>query len=159
MSETSDKAKNNFLSGISCSQSVFGAFAEEYGIDPELAYRIASSFGGGIAHTGGLCGAVTGSLMSLGLKYGKPRAMTPEEKGKLDAKAQEFMRRFQEENKSMKCRELLGYNVGIPEEKAECMAKGVTRKRCPNFIEKATKILEELIMEEKENKESDSNHD
>ncbi len=145
MGKIAETAKERFLGGSSCSQSMFSSFAEYYGVDKEVAYRIASGFGGGVAHTGGLCGAVTGGLMALGLKYGKPRAMTPEEKSVLDAKAHEFMRRYKEKHNAIECKHLLGYNVGVPEEKAECMAKGVIKKRCPHFIQYAAEQLEELM--------------
>ncbi len=150
MSDTPKKARENFVSGSSCAQSVFGAFAEEFGIDPELAYKIASSFGGGIAHTGELCGAITGSLMALGMKYGQSRAMTQEEKNTIDAKAVEFMNRFKEKFGASKCKHLLGYNVGVPEDRAYCAEHGIQRKKCPDFIENASEILEDIMNNEDE---------
>ena len=60
-----------FMNGCNCSQAVLTAFCEEYGIDKKLAMRIACPFGGGMGHTGQVCGAVSGALLVLGLKYGQ----------------------------------------------------------------------------------------
>ena len=43
-----EKAMSLFKEGYNCSQSVFGAFAEELGLDFETALKISSSFGGGM---------------------------------------------------------------------------------------------------------------
>ena len=63
-------AHSRFSEGYSCSQSVLAAFAPELGLDADAALRVSAAFGGGMGRTGGTCGAVTGALMALGLKYG-----------------------------------------------------------------------------------------
>ena len=63
-------ARSRFSEGFSCSQSVLAAFAPELGLDADAALRVSAAFGGGMGRTGGPCGAVTGALMVLGLKYG-----------------------------------------------------------------------------------------
>jgi C_GCAxxG_C_C family probable redox protein len=62
-----DFFKNNF----NCSQSVLCAFAPDLGISRESSMKIASAFGAGIGRRQLTCGAVTGALMALSLKYGK----------------------------------------------------------------------------------------
>lgn len=49
-----------------CAQAVVMAFAEEAGLDDEMAYKIAANFGAGMK-TAGTCGAITGGLMALGI--------------------------------------------------------------------------------------------
>ena len=41
------KARELFMSGYNCSQSVFLAYADLYGIDPKLASTIVAPLGGG----------------------------------------------------------------------------------------------------------------
>ena len=76
-----ERAKENFQSGYSCAQAVFLACTEDMGLDTETRARIASSFGGGMGGMRQVCGAVSGMLMALGLKYGyadpKDRAGRP----------------------------------------------------------------------------------
>lgn len=40
-------ASQNYQNGYTCSQAVFSAFAEEMGVNLELAYRMFEGFGGG----------------------------------------------------------------------------------------------------------------
>ena len=50
-----------------CAQSVFTAYAEDFGIDKNQALSLAVGFGGGMGRTQDVCGAVTGAIMVLGL--------------------------------------------------------------------------------------------
>ena len=65
-----------------CSQAVLAAFAEELGMTKKQALRVAACFGGGMCKAE-VCGACTGALMALGLKYGMC------EDGDLDSKERE----------------------------------------------------------------------
>ena len=64
------KAVELFERGFRCSQAVFAAFAEQFGITEKQALQIGACFGGGM-NKGEVCGACTGALMVLGLKYGQ----------------------------------------------------------------------------------------
>lgn len=145
MSNRIEKAEESFEEGCSCSQSIFSAFAEDLGLDKEQALKIASSFGGGMAHLGETCGVVTGALMTIGLKYGKPRAMTSEEKNIIDDKAHKFIKEFKAKHGSIKCKDLLGYDISVPEQRQECIAKQLTKKECPKFVRTSAEILEDLL--------------
>lgn len=74
MSERSEYAVELFRKGFSCSQSVFAAYSDLFGLDQKTALRISDGFGGGIARRQDLCGAVSGAVMLLGLRYGRTRA-------------------------------------------------------------------------------------
>lgn len=58
-----------FESGYNCSQSVFMAYSDLYGIDTGTAGKLATSFGGGMGRLREVCGAVSGMFMVLGLEY------------------------------------------------------------------------------------------
>ena len=62
-----EKAKENFMAGYNCAQSVFLAFCDETGLDRETAARLASSFGGGMGRLREVCGAVSGMFMAAGM--------------------------------------------------------------------------------------------
>ncbi len=79
----SECSEQCFLSGFNCAQAVFSTFSGQLGLEPELALRIAGSFGGGMGHIGETCGAVTGAFMLIGLKHGKVRADDNESKNLL----------------------------------------------------------------------------
>ncbi|MFZ5631777.1 MAG: C-GCAxxG-C-C family protein [Bacillota bacterium] len=63
-------AVSSFQEGALCSQALFSTCAVKLGLDRETAMKIATPFGGGMARLGETCGAVTGALMVIGLKYG-----------------------------------------------------------------------------------------
>lgn len=69
-----DKAEAIFAQGFNCAQAVFGAFAEEMGMDMAQAMRVASSLGGGLGGTGEVCGAALGMLLAIGMGKGYAQA-------------------------------------------------------------------------------------
>lgn len=74
MSERVKCAEDMFNKGYVCSQAVFAAFSDMFGLDKEMALRIGNGFGGGIARKQEICGAVSGAIMVIGLKHGKVEA-------------------------------------------------------------------------------------
>jgi C_GCAxxG_C_C family probable redox protein len=58
-----------FEEGYNCSQAVFMAYSDKYGIDNQTAAKLASSFGGGMGRLREVCGAVSGMFLVLGLHY------------------------------------------------------------------------------------------
>ena len=140
--DKSIKAKNRFEQSFSCSQAVFSTLAPELGIPEDMALKIASAFGGGISRQGEVCGAVTGALMTLGLKYGSD---APDNDAAIREASQELMRRFKEENGSILCRELLGYRLNISEEREKAKESGVFSTVCPHLVHHATVLTEEIL--------------
>ena len=72
-SKRAEEAVACFKSDFSCSQAVFSVYAEQLGLDKQVALKISCAFGGGMARMAETCGAVTGALMVIGLKHGKAR--------------------------------------------------------------------------------------
>lgn len=128
--------------GLDCSQIVFGTFSPEFGLESDAAEKIAAAFGGGMFQ-GETCGAVSGALMALGLKYGHDAGSDPEVKERMQAKTAEFQKRFAEKNGTCICRELLGYK--IPEEMESIMAENKFGTVCPYLIRDAINICEEML--------------
>ena len=60
-----------FYNGYNCAQSVLSVFAEDLGMSKDACLKLASPFGSGIAYMQETCGAVSGALMAIGLKYGR----------------------------------------------------------------------------------------
>jgi len=138
-------AVETFRSGFSCSQAVFAAFAEELGLDREKALRIAQPFGGGIARTGSMCGAVSGAILAIGLKYGRSRLEDEAAREKTYALVREFMERFGERRGSLLCRELIGVDLSAPGGHAEAERRGVFEEICSRLVAEAAEILEAIL--------------
>ena len=64
-----EKAMKIFYEKFNCSQAVLGAYAEDYGLTIDQAMKVAACFSGGV-RKGEVCGAVSGAIMVIGLKYG-----------------------------------------------------------------------------------------
>lgn len=136
-----DQAVDYFKSGLSCSQAMLLAFGQEFGVDKTLALKISTPFSGGMARMCQTCGAVTGALIVLGLKY----ATGKEAKEKLFALENAFANKFKSRNNSLNCKELLGYDLGNPEERKEFANKKLNETLCQKFVKDASEILEEIL--------------
>jgi C_GCAxxG_C_C family probable redox protein len=115
------------------------------GLDEPTAFRLACGFGGGCARLGLTCGAVTGALMVIGLKYGKVKADDDEAKEQTYALVQEFSMQFAARNKSLNCTELLGYDLGTPEGRAKAKEQNLLVTVCEKLVRDAVEILEEVL--------------
>ncbi|MGN0537458.1 MAG: C-GCAxxG-C-C family (seleno)protein [Acutalibacteraceae bacterium] len=141
-----EKSANYFKNGFNCSQAVFATFAGDFGLSEEMALKVATQFGGG-ARKGEMCGAVSGALMVLGLKFGHYNYNAPEEKRNAYKIAEEFMNRFIEKNGTVVCRELLGYDVSKQEDMLKIKELGLFKSICPKMIQCATEIVEQMLQE------------
>ncbi len=139
-----EAAVSRFAQGWNCSQAVLSAYAEKLGLDENTSLRIAAGFGGGMGRMAEACGAVTGALMTLGLKYG---GTTPDRQAKEMAYQQvrEFAARFKARHGSLCCRELLGCDIGTAEGLELAMQQSLFTNVCPQFVRAAAEILEELL--------------
>ena len=141
----SDRAVAVLNDGFNCAQSVFSVFAPGLGLEKGKAARIASAFGGGMARGGGTCGAVTGAFMVLGLKYGSSRPRDKERKEKSYEIAREFMRRFNERDGTVVCRDLLGCDISTPEGFARAKERGLFDTVCAKLVKDSVEILEDML--------------
>jgi C_GCAxxG_C_C family probable redox protein len=131
--------------GFNCSQAVLSAFAPDLGLDREVALRVSSVFGAGIGRTGQTCGAVSGALMAIGLKYGSINPEDKTTKERVYALGREFVRQFRARNGTTLCPELLGYDVGTPEGLQAVREKGLVATVCTPAVQDAAEILERLL--------------
>lgn len=139
--KNSEKALENFKTGCNCSQAVALAFASEVGVDDKTVLKAMAGFGGGIGRTDQICGAVSGAVMIIGLKY----ATGPERKELVYAKVKELTEKFKARNKTVSCTGLLGCNMSTPEGLEEAKKKEAHTKICPKFVQDAAEILEKIL--------------
>lgn len=139
-----EKARELFLSGCSCSQAVLGAFAEELGLDNDTAMKLASSFGGGMGGTRSVCGAVTGMLMVVGLKWGYSDVGNQEEKTAHYARTRQLIDAFTGEHTTTVCRELLAHLGELKKDPSARTAQYYKERPCAMFVETAARLLDEM---------------
>jgi len=126
----------------SCSQAIFatyGEFLSSGSLDLKTCMNLASGFGGGIASNGNVCGALTGAVMALGLKYGG--SMMEE---KVFQATNTLFDNFSNRHGSVLCKELIKFDLRAAQDVKEAFEKGAF-KNCPKYVEDVAEILETLI--------------
>jgi hypothetical protein len=83
--------------------------------------------------------------MVIGLKYGKAAPKDNPAWDKTHAIVQQFIREFTMKNGSVNCTELLGYNLGNPEEYAQARERKFFVTKCPALVRSAVEILERIV--------------
>ena len=138
-----EKAKTLFHQGFNCSQAVFAACADIYGIEDEtLALRLAASFGGGIGRMRQTCGAACGMFMLAGLENGSAIEGDAEGKKNNYTLVQDLAAKFKDENGSLICSELLGIAPKPQEPTPEARTEAYYQKRpCVEMVASAVRIF------------------
>jgi C_GCAxxG_C_C family probable redox protein len=140
-----DDALERFKSGFTCSASVLSVFSDELGLDEKTAKKISCGFGAGISRTGKICGAVSGAVMVIGLKYGKSERGDDAATEKTRSLVREFIREFSEKNGSVNCSRLLGYDLSDPLEFEKARASGLFQTRCFDLVRDSVELLEKIL--------------
>ncbi|MFW9976139.1 MAG: C-GCAxxG-C-C family protein [Candidatus Thorarchaeota archaeon] len=125
-----------------CAQAIFATYAEHLDsgkVDFETSMKISSAFSGGVARTGNICGAVTGALMVLGLKYGG----SPME-AKVNEAAVKLMDEFNAMNRTTICRELIDHDLRSDADVKRAFEVGAF-KNCPKYVEDVSEILDKML--------------
>jgi C_GCAxxG_C_C family probable redox protein len=147
MNTNADNAVAMFDQGFNCAQAVLACCGQRFGLSREAACHVAQAFGGGMCFLDQTCGAVTGAVMVIGLKHGKTGA-DDGPKHEAQRLAQEFAKGFVARNGSIRCSQLLGYNLNKPEELGQARALGLFRTVCPKLVRDAAEIVDQLLENE-----------
>lgn len=143
------RAVENFMQGYGCSQSVVAAFADLYGVDEELANKIAAGFGGGVGRMRMMCGAVSGIVILAGLECGQTEGADKEGKAACYKLVQQLLAKSKEQNGSLICAELLGLNGNAKAQSSyvpsERTAEYYKSRPCAAKVESAARIFAEYL--------------
>lgn len=163
-----EKAVRLFQEGYNCSQAVFAAYADQYGIEEETALKISASFGGGMGRMREVCGAVSGMFLVAGLETGTADGKDAEGKKANYDMVQALAAEYRKRNGSIICKELLGL-VPMPQsaeqgkEEGELTAAQFTdttpeartkeyyqKRPCVELVGQACEILDQILFQEKQ---------
>ena len=137
------RAVELFKQGYNCSQSVFAACADLYGVtDESLALRLSASFGGGIGRMRMVCGAASGMFLLAGLHNGSATPHDNDGKMANYAFVQNLAGQFKGKYGSLICAELLGL-APKPEEPrpAERTPQYYEKRPCSEMVAEAVRIF------------------
>ena len=142
-----EKAEQLLHQKYHCSQALFGAFAEDFGLDLKTAFKISTCFGGGMRQ-GGTCGCITAALLVIGMALGFYDAQDQEREVYGNKKTEEFIRLFTERmDGAVNCRDILGRDISKPEGIAAIRSEGLILQKCPKAIHISIEILEDMLKE------------
>jgi len=131
-----------FTTGYYCAESVLLAIAEGRGDAMTLLQRLASGFCAGMGRTGGVCGAVAGGIMAIGLIHGRSDNQTAPDP--VYQKVQQLIAAFEERFGSTNCRVLTGCDL-LTTAGQQKFKDEKTIESCKVFTEAATEIAMALI--------------
>ncbi len=143
-----EQAAEYMRGGLNCAQSVVKAFSAELGAEEDAVVRMASSFGGGMARNGYVCGAVSGAAIVLGARYGFSDPAESGARAKIAAKVNALIAQFQKANGAVLCRELLSIDPKNPEDWKRVGEAGVFANQCPLYVQSAAQLVEEILKEQ-----------
>jgi C_GCAxxG_C_C family probable redox protein len=136
-------AVERFREGYNCAQSVLLTMFEHWNGKNELVPKVATAFGAGIGRCGSICGALTGGVLAISIKYGT-NEHSMQKRLKAYNIAKKFYEHFEVENGSVLCRELIGYDLSDPEQQEKARKADVFEEKCTAFVRKAVEILLEV---------------
>lgn len=118
-------------SGCNCAMAVGCAFCPEAGTDEATMKTLVRRYGGGAYK---YCGALLGAAAAMNMSRGSLAEDKPADlNGAAAEDIAELMRRFEEKNGSVFCRELKGRDTGV------------VLRSCRGCVEDAAEIAEELM--------------
>ncbi|WP_236848144.1 C-GCAxxG-C-C family (seleno)protein [Chlorobaculum limnaeum] len=125
---------------------MFAAFRRAEVLDEASALRMATVFGGGVAGAGGgLCGAVSGALLALSMRYGMGGIEELANKTKSYELGRQFMAEFEKRMGSCRCESILGLCIGEPENLQKARELKLFETVCVDAVGTAADILEEML--------------
>jgi C_GCAxxG_C_C family probable redox protein len=115
--EIADQAARYFNSeGHNCAQAVLRAVAENHAMAcPACIPAMALAMGGGVGHTGSICGAISGGVMAIGLAVDRtgPRDILARKRAAYTV-AGLFVKDFAAHFRCTDCRDILGFDWSEP---------------------------------------------
>lgn len=134
----STRARRLFLDDANvygCAEVTLIVLQEELGLPEAGDSSAAMALNGGIAYSGGTCGAITGAALAVGRLAAACLPDHVEAKRAARTLIQDLMETFARRFGSTDCRSLTGYDLRTPEGHHDFIAAGTWRETCMAQIE------------------------
>lgn len=121
------------------------AFREESALPEETALKIACGLGAGMGRKEEVCGAVTGGILVLGMRYGRGSKDDRSAMVFTYVKTRELMDQFAEKHGTFICRKLLhGCELTTEEGQKHFKENDLLNKICAPCVQSVVEILENI---------------
>ena len=152
-----DEAERLFLAGYSCCQSVAAAFYREVGLPQRQLLRLSCGHGGGVSRLREMCGAVSGMTLVISAVL-QTDDVAPDGKRIVYPEVRACIDRFEAENGSYLCRDLLGLPAGhrdvpVPSERSTAY---YASRPCAALIASAVRITYDWLAARQESPAADA---
>jgi C_GCAxxG_C_C family probable redox protein len=141
------RAREHFLrddNRYGCAESTYLATKEAFGLGGDRDSSPAMALNGGIAYSGGTCGAITGAALALGMLADRRLGEHAAAKRAARDLTMWLMDCFLRDHGSLNCRDLIEMDLRAPGVHAEFLASGIWRTRCMAQIESVVRALAPL---------------
>ena len=144
MSTKIEQAVDRFGEGFNCSQAVVGSYCEEFGLDREMGFKVATGFGGGM-HIGKTCGAVTGAFMVIGLYNSKKYKDNASLKEASMSMIRKFEQDFKLANGTISCKDLINCDLNTEAGQTYYKENNLAETICEKCISNSITLINKLI--------------
>jgi C_GCAxxG_C_C family probable redox protein len=134
------KARQTFITEentYGCAETTFMVLKEAFGLPDPDDTSAAMALNGGVAYSGGICGAISGAAMAVGLLAERRIADHKEAKRTARRIIARYMQEFQRDFKSLNCRDLIGLDISREAEHYQFIESGIWKTTCMGQIEYA----------------------
>lgn len=129
-----------------CAEATLVALKTAFGLDAAADSAAAMALNGGIAYSGGACGAISGAAVAIGLLAAKRVPDHAAAKRVARGLVGELMAAFLDSFDAVDCRVLIGTDLLAPGRHDAFIESGVWRDRCMRQIEFAVRRLAPLAL-------------
>ena len=131
-----------------CAEAAMAALRTIYDLPEPADSSAAMVLNGGVAYSGGVCGAISGSALAVGELAGRRIPDHREAKRTARRLIQLVMAEFEQEFGSQNCSDLIDYEISIPDQHDAFIESGVWRNACMKQIEFSVTRLHALSDEQ-----------
>ncbi|MCF8044121.1 MAG: C-GCAxxG-C-C family protein [Desulfarculaceae bacterium] len=152
----SEKVYDNEVRCHGCAQVVVQSFMDQMGVEDPLLSKASSPFFAGLALTGQTCGALIGSLMMLGMVFGR-EDINQGLPGLLEnvRPMRKLIKHFSQKNQEqITCREITGVDIADPEQSQEYFQAGGLQ-RCAQLMADTTAEAAGLIWDHRQKQKAE----
>ncbi len=145
--EAAARARTIFLEEshpYGCAETTFIVLKEAFGLPDSPDPSAAMALNGGVAYSGGVCGALSGASLAVGLLASRRFGSHAQAKREARMVIAGLMDDFRAEYGATDCRVLLGREIRTPEQHQAFIDSGIWRVRCMSQVEFVVRALAAL---------------
>jgi C_GCAxxG_C_C family probable redox protein len=110
-----------------------------------MALKLVTGLGAGVAREGEICGAVTGGVIALSIRFGRGINDDRSKAEETYAKTREFLEAFKKRHGSVVCRELIRCDLRTDEGQRFFKENDLLHRTCVKCVETANELINGAI--------------